>query len=171
MRGATKFRWLGYVEQSWISIHAPREGSDGTETSRSSQQQISIHAPREGSDGDRPVVPAEHGIFQSTLPVRGATRNAQDDVKRSVFQSTLPVRGATMRLSDPRTASIFQSTLPVRGATRLPSASCTRASLFQSTLPVRGATLVVDDAVHLREISIHAPREGSDGLYLCATCQ
>ena len=57
----------------------------------------------------------------------------------------------------------FQSTLPVRGATRPIWLSCTHLCKFQSTLPVRGATgLDLDIAVPLLEISIHAPREGSD---------
>ena len=34
-------------------------------------------------------------IFQSTLPVRGATLNGSDYVTKKKFQSTLPVRGAT----------------------------------------------------------------------------
>ena len=79
-----------------ISIHAPREGSDNCVTHGISKIQISIHAPREGSDdavnhGDLPhivisihapregsdagnqALPAVDGLFQSTLPVRGAT--------------------------------------------------------------------------------------------------
>ena len=35
---------------------------------------------------------------------------------------------------------------------------------FLSTLPARGATHKVNDACNCREISIHAPREGSDAL-------
>ena len=34
---------------------------------------ISIHAPREGSDLTRSLFAKNHGKFQSTLPVRGAT--------------------------------------------------------------------------------------------------
>ena len=33
-----------------ISIHAPREGSDGKEMAHHNHLEISIHAPREGSD-------------------------------------------------------------------------------------------------------------------------
>ena len=33
-----------------ISIHAPREGSDGLHAPTHSKKHISIHAPREGSD-------------------------------------------------------------------------------------------------------------------------
>ena len=37
--------------QDWISIHAPREGSDGRVPFRFPHPlEISIHAPREGSD-------------------------------------------------------------------------------------------------------------------------
>ena len=35
--------------------------------------------------------------FQSTLPVRGATRYAADQSRAAQFQSTLPVRGATAK--------------------------------------------------------------------------
>ena len=34
----------------YISIHAPREGGDGTTVSGSGNHEISIHAPREGGD-------------------------------------------------------------------------------------------------------------------------
>ena len=55
----------------------------------------------------------------------------------------------------------FQSTLPVRGAT-----SCaigrTVLLIFQSTLPVRGATQPRQPFLPPVNISIHAPRAGSD---------
>jgi len=35
--------------------------------------QVSIHAPREGSDNSTNVGQAMQAMFQSTLPVRGAT--------------------------------------------------------------------------------------------------
>ena len=80
-------------------------------------------------------------VFQSTLPVRGATNgNGRKLANTYKFQSTLPVRGAT-RLGSFGVSTIqFQSTLPVRGATGDLSAGPGRAAGFQSTLPVRGAT-------------------------------
>ena len=79
-----------------------------------------------------------------------------------LFQSTLPVRGATMhsQLICKRFPS-FQSTLPVRGATwtRIPQSS---GAGFQSTLPVRGATVHRGKLGADPRISIHAPRAGSD---------
>ena len=105
---------------------------------------------------------AKRRLFQSTLPLRGATRRigptgtespnfnprSPYGERRSIsfnpkkskrFQSTLPLRGATGSLAYSDEGLVFQSTLPLRGATityRLQS-SC---KLFQSTLPLRGAT-------------------------------
>ena len=101
---------------------------------------ISIHAPREGSDATLRVTWLLSCGFQSTLPVRGATKGRMDHLPCVPFQSTLPVRGATSPA-----ALLFRNKFQ-----------------FQSTLPVRGATDVLawSSATHL--ISIHAPREGSD---------
>ena len=58
-----------------ISIHAPREGGDAGFPVRSRQTpDISIHAPREGGDIINTSRGIRAGIFQSTPPVRGATR-------------------------------------------------------------------------------------------------
>ena len=59
---------------------------------------ISIHAPRAGSDDYMGFAVGTYNLFQSTLPVRGATRVAEAvEFERELFQSTLPVRGATAR--------------------------------------------------------------------------
>ena len=58
----------------------------------------------------------------------------------------------------------FQSTLPVRGATAELIVQFGLECPFQSTLPVRGATSSVFPTVDEFDISIHAPREGSDGI-------
>ena len=57
-----------------ISIHAPRVGSDSSLLSSPSMDFISIHAPRVGSDLKPMTDKANKFIFQSTLPVWGATR-------------------------------------------------------------------------------------------------
>ena len=59
-----------------ISIHAPRAGSDGKSSSVISLNPISIHAPRAGSDHIADAQSVIDGVFQSTLPVRGATAMA-----------------------------------------------------------------------------------------------
>ena len=59
-------------------------------------------------------------------------------------------------------SSGFQSTLPVRGATRKVRISKPDENGFQSTLPVRGATHANAVEHGWWDISIHAPRAGSD---------
>ena len=101
-------------------------------------------------------------LFQSTLPVRGATRRGRKGTGgEEIFQSTLPVRGATDHLREIVADEAFQSTLPVRGATATLKTH-NSPFLFQSTLPVRGATNAEAMAIREEEISIHAPRAGSD---------
>ena len=117
-RGERPQRRCYPVTTAWISIHAPRAGSDQTPdgatngiglfqstlpvrgaTTRVCKKgrghNISIHAPRAGSDRPyrRGTPPSTE--FQSTLPVRGATRASRCPSKNGRFQSTLPVRGAT----------------------------------------------------------------------------
>ena len=58
-----------------ISIHAPREGCDERYGRIRVQRTISIHAPREGCDPISVLMLAGRLVFQSTHPVRGATRN------------------------------------------------------------------------------------------------
>ena len=101
-----------------------------------------------------------------------------------LFQSTLPVWGATMRIAEDNVIDQFQSTLPVWGATHSPEQCRWRfqisihaprvgsdegkhytaydATQFQSTLPVWGATTNFLAAITPIVISIHAPRVGSD---------
>ena len=60
-------------------------------------REISIHAPRAGSDYNVRNVNTSGALFQSTLPVRGATFwTIAGTPELTLFQSTLPVRGATV---------------------------------------------------------------------------
>ena len=123
-----------------ISIHAPRVGSDQEQRISHAKWHISIHAPRVGSDRER---------FNRF-------------VVAPVFQSTLPVWGATILSNTFEHPTIFQSTLPVWGATRPCAVQTARPRGFQSTLPVWGATSAWLHHCISSQISIHAPRVGSD---------
>ena len=128
-------------------------------------------------------------VFQSTHPVRGATRvrrfqhlvpaislhapregcDTANDLPINfsyIFQSTHPVRGATNGGREGGWPVLFQSTHPVRGATPADVTVSAKLNLFQSTHPVRGATESDQHARLGRVISIHAPREGCDFLPL-----
>ena len=151
------------------------------------RQAISIHAPRTGSDKFRGIDDVMNALFQSTLPARGATRTGIAIMAATGFQSTLPARGATYLKQEGRAMyrQLFQSTLPARGATTHRRHKYMQGAQFQSTLPARGATHLSaaekppsadfnprsphgerpsESCIRRWEgdISIHAPRTGSD---------
>ena len=124
--------------------------------------------------------------FHSPLPVWGAPTGNTELQSAEAFQSTLPVWGATGIYENLVLCVEFQSTLPVWGATHAnlfltnisvnfnPRSPCgerpswadrvVRPYEFQSTLPVGGATIRQADSGANFEISIHAPRVGSDAI-------
>ena len=101
-------------------------------------------------------------IFQSTLPVWGATichgvMSVEDGISIHAPRVGSDLRGSPSKVTLPR----FQSTLPVWGATPVRQRQ-NHTHVFQSTLPVWGATQRVALQGHITPISIHAPRVGSD---------
>ena len=81
--------------KSIISIHAPREGCDGMVRHLPPTEVISIHAPREGCDGMvRHLPPTE--VISIHAPREGCDVGSRlDKTNPPEFQSTHPVRGAT----------------------------------------------------------------------------
>ena len=126
--------------------------------------EISIHAPRMGSDYAPLICFNVCSIFQSTLPGWGAT--FQTTVKIPLLHYFNPrsqdgERPSMALVVRPR--FLFQSTLPGWGATSCAPTSRRARPAFQSTLPGWGATVPVGPGMPLVDISIHAPRMGSDG--------
>ena len=79
---------------------------------------VSIHAPRAGSDVQCRPHPAPHTRFNPRSPCGERPGFYNMDCMEGMFQSTLPVRGATVIRACPLfLPDGFQSTLPVRGAT------------------------------------------------------
>ena len=101
---------------------------------------ISIHAPHAGCDmkETREVVPVT--LFQSTHPMRGATRPEYPG-------------GPDARDFNPRTPCGVRPVWRLRRAT---------LKGFQSTHPMRGATSVALAEGNFEGISIHAPHAGCD---------
>ena len=85
---------------------------------------------------------------------------------REVFQSTLPVGGATPVPPLPLALVYISIHAPRGGSDRERWAIPLNVILFQSTLPVGGATPAAQDVLHLFGISIHAPRGGSDLIHV-----
>ena len=147
-----------------ISIHAPRAGSDGRGTTTCIKEGISIHATRAGSDSGANSARPWTQLFQSMLPVRGATRDGVNAVLSFLFQSMLPVRGATACLwCHPLCMPYFNPCSPC-GERQGKYKAVSAAIKFQSMLPVRGATDTPMRSTAKTVISIHAPRAGSDYL-------
>ena len=166
-----------------ISIHAPLAGSDNC---GKRSWTTSVYFNPRSPCGERPygvIVGFLLFLFQSTLPLRGATNRLGTSNRNAIFQSTLPLRGATNCGLLPAGWRVFQSTLPLRGATflSLASVSCRYfnprspcgerhttfgmlvvSTTFQSTLPLRGATTSSLPSPSSMAISIHAPLAGSD---------
>ena len=100
--------------------------------------------------------------FQSTRPMRGATRSYLRLLLPILFQSTRPMRGATIWKDTIHPALTFQSTRPVWGATRLQQ-GCGKPPDVSIHAPRVGrdpGELTVQITL---SVSIHAPRVGRDG--------
>ena len=145
-----------------ISIHAPRVGSDGHVRPPYKLPHISIHAPRVGSDSTLHDMERRHLYFNPRSPCGERQHRPALSLSLSYFNPRSPCGERRSTVATTGNVSEFQSTLPVWGATLSARTNINSSSLFQSTLPVWGATLVDEGLVGLLEISIHAPRVGSD---------
>ena len=124
-----------------ISIHAPHTGRD---PSKAAARSLGAYFnPRAPYGARLPSLPpaARRRRFQSTRPIRGATRvRCLAGSDGDGFQSTRPIRGATKVFIMQNVTPLFQSTRPIRGATPTTTRAIPRVSGFQSTRPIRGAT-------------------------------
>ena len=115
-----------------------------------------------GSDTACHAVRLRPGLFQSTLPGWGATYGHPHGDAHQIISIHAPRMGSDHHRNIGRFAlRQFQSTLPGWGATvncRVPGV----LARFQSTLPGWGATDKEAGTRLARQISIHAPRMGSD---------
>ena len=102
-------------------------------------------------------------LFQSTLPMRGATSRLGTSSRLWRISIHTPHAGSDSRSIGGESMKLkFQSTLPMRGATVLYLTAAV-VEKFQSTLPMRGATCyTVQHYGPSGDISIHTPHAGSD---------
>ena len=123
-----------------ISIHAPREGSDGAAFFGRSANRISIHAPREGSDGA-----AFFGRSANRISIHAPREGS--DMNGDAF-AVLPY---DISIHAPREGSDVRK-----------RAGCLPATDFYPRSPRGERRCFLGPPLHLVDISIHAPREGSD---------
>ena len=151
-----------------ISIHAPRGGSDGH--SLFGGVCATYFNPR-SPWGERPSPFAPWAVmplFQSTLPVGGAT--AVDIITRGVPDISIhaPRGGSDNTVRDGKGRTTDFNPRSPWGERPGEEPIEPAKGLFQSTLPVGGATHQRHQENLRRSISIHAPRGGSDGSWLKA---
>ena len=173
LRGAT------YIDRSGnlytvISIHAPLAGCDEAGAEVPANAKISIHAPLAGCDdreaaertgrdhfnprtpcGVRHQHPQSRGAarsFQSTHPLRGATRSTSCYSRLKKFQSTHPLRGATVRDGARHDQRVDFNPRTPCGVRPSSSASAQTSTGFQSTHPLRGATY---KCIHILHYTAH----------------
>ena len=130
-------------EVTYISIHALLAESDVFLLIFIHELiQISIHALLAESDRLTSSAIAPYRAFQSTLSLRRATQQFNEqDADYAKFQSTLSLRRATGFKEIAVTDYEFQSTLSLRRATPHLGQQNQVCPLFQSTLSLRRATL------------------------------
>ncbi len=189
MRGATPFGAALFLCPN-ISIHAPRAGSDRCRQARRLSAMYNFN-PRSPC-GERPAAlsaATAEGVFQSTLPVRGATKVSSDCRPELLFQSTLPVRGATQILQRQNVVDAISIHAPRAGSDSVILLINSSKAHFNPRSPC-GERLALQNLVYVLRyfnprspcgerrpdfwhlcgwlgISIHAPRAGSD-LSTCA---
>ena len=117
-----------------------------------------------GATGGVNSAPDVLPIFQSTLPVRGATlATYKTDIQNSTLSIHTPREGSDGGIdSAPDVLAVFQSTLPVRGATAAGQCGIPLILLSIHT-PREGSDSELQRFISgIMQLSIHTPREGSD---------
>ena len=172
-----------------ISIHAPRTGSDRRAAAARTAahinfnprsphgerrehtqflplfQNISIHAPRTGSDMAGMRIASTSFSFQSTLPARGATWQCPSKV----------VPTQEISIHAPRTGSdgcspgqmpglIYFNPRSPHGERQKWQGGINDSLNFNPRSPHGERHYILQDIVDVSQISIHAPRTGSDSI-------
>ncbi len=158
-RGATVGLSIAVFSSRYISIHAPRTGSDGIRhPSAGEGRAISIHAPRTGSDQVSVADALDVMDFNPRSP-HGERRQSHGASRRSdqQFQSTLPARGATTPLVPGITYSCISIHAPRTGSDSHRVLHAAHCLVFQSTLPARGATTRIVRVAGVRHFNPRSP--------------
>ena len=151
------------TEKYTISIHAPRTGSDKMVVKLDVQSTISIHAPRTGSDNQHGHKGHNRRPISIHAPRTGSDTYKCPDCGATVISIHAPRTGSdhARRMEDYMIYK-FQSTLPARGATGGGGKSRCDHRDFNPRSPHGERRERVDVANVPNQISIHAPRTGSD---------
>ena len=148
-----------------ISIHVPRAGCDLHLDLHGLVFVISIHVPRAGCDRSSVHSSLISGSFQSTYPVRGATRQRYRHDHPAHISIHVPRAGcdpATLSTRSPCPHFNPRTPCGVRPSAIILSRSCPR--YFNPRTPC-GVRRSAADRCPAGRISIHVPRAGCDGKF------
>ena len=183
-RGATR-RFPSLRTRRGISIHAPRTGSDlalrvlqilhelfqSTLPARGATKEknqfaatysISIHAPRTGSDVAQQFSIYFKNHFNPRSPHGERPAAAIQMKRRNLYFNPRSPHGERLRPSVRRIPACHFNPRSPHGERLKPYSANAKRIQFQSTLPARGATPLSWQSSFDINISIHAPRTGSD---------
>ena len=162
LRGATWIKPTPTVSIK-ISIHAPLAGSDSWSwTTRRTAADFNPRSPCGERPGGDIQTASTALIFQSTLPLRGATDLRGSAIKRSSISIHAPLAGSDLWPFICCWLTEFQSTLPLRGATRRKHFRRWYHHRISIHAPLAGSDQSAGNHEIRETISIHAPLAGSD---------
>ena len=133
--------------------------------SRETREAIHAHGVRSDPRRYGPPTGCSH-FFQSTIPEWGVTRKAIQGTMRAIISIHAPRVGSDCGFAVRAGRSIHFYPRSPRGERLYAAASTAAIKPFLSTLPAWGATCVDIHGTMDLEISIHAPRVGSDILHV-----
>ena len=139
MRGATGFQHEPDLAVE-ISIHAPHAGRDGYSRHDAHDHEISIHAPHAGRDLVDVRGMSFAGNFNPRAPCGARRGYRTPEYNAKVFQSTRPMRGATRDLGQLGQQQRISIHAPHAGRDMAGDMDLLFSYRFQSTRPMRGAT-------------------------------
>ena len=151
-----------FIMTDFISIHAPRAGRDLPQIS-SIQSRIHFN-PRApcGARLSSRFAGIKNCAFQSTRPVRGATKSGSPPCYTDSISIHAPRAGRDYEFIKNYQVNVHFNPRAPCGARLRVYAFYKVAAVFQSTRPVRGATFPIPEELAQIIISIHAPRAGRD---------
>ena len=172
-RGGRPRQLEAVCKRCHISIHAPREGGDGTTPPGQRNIRISIHAPREGGDHILRIAMLARGHFNPRPPRGGRRPTVSNAPPPMPLQSTPPARGATVD----RNRRMYHIRISIHAPRE--GGDDTRTGTTRPTVKISihapregGDRACMARTGRPRKISIHAPREGGDaGRKCCPGCQ
>ena len=125
---------------------------------------ISIHAAREGGDPVRPVQVFVHAAFQSTPPVKAATRCGLKKRGKADISIHAAREGGDEVISDKIAEANISIHAAREGGDVSPPRDCSRLAEISIHAAREGGDCIRRNRIHGDRISIHAAREGGDAI-------